>query len=285
MSVAESGVGTAAPSAAPSSARSADGAPTPRSTLRSVAVPTEHGGWSLTLEPVVLGLAVAWSWAGVVLGLAAVLAFMARTPLKLVLVDRWRHRRLARTKVAARLAVAELAVIGVLGVLALRAAQQAFWAPLVAAVPLVALELWYDMRSRSRRLLPELAGTVGISAVVAAIALAGGADMGLAIGLWTVVAARAAAAVPCVRYQVLELHGRAPRRWSSDLAQVLAVVAVATAVVAGALPVLPLLAVAAAAAWNLRSVRTTPPRPVIIGIRQMLMGLAVGVVTVVAVLG
>ena len=30
-----------------------------RSMLRSVAVPTEHGGWGLTAEPVVLGLAVA----------------------------------------------------------------------------------------------------------------------------------------------------------------------------------------------------------------------------------
>lgn len=31
-----------------------------RSTLRAVAIPTEHGGWSLTLEPVLLGLLVAW---------------------------------------------------------------------------------------------------------------------------------------------------------------------------------------------------------------------------------
>jgi hypothetical protein len=30
-----------------------------RSPLRSIAVPTEHGGWGLTAEPVLLGLAVA----------------------------------------------------------------------------------------------------------------------------------------------------------------------------------------------------------------------------------
>ena len=35
---------------------------------RSVAIPTEHGGWGLTLEPVVLGLAVAPSLAGIALG-------------------------------------------------------------------------------------------------------------------------------------------------------------------------------------------------------------------------
>ena len=50
-----------------------------RSALRSIAVPTEHGGWGLTAEPVVLGLAVAPSIAGLCLGSAAIIAFLART--------------------------------------------------------------------------------------------------------------------------------------------------------------------------------------------------------------
>ncbi len=83
-------------------------------------MPAEHGGWSLTLEPVLLGLLVA-----------------------------------------------------------------RFWWPLLAAAPLVAIKLWFDMRSRSRRLLPELAGTVGIGSVAA--------ETALALGLWVAVAARAGA--------------------------------------------------------------------------------------------
>ena len=71
---------------------------------RSVAVPTEHGGWSLTAEPALLGLLVAWSMPGLALGVAAMVAFMARTPLKLVLIDRFRHRSLPRTRLAARIA-------------------------------------------------------------------------------------------------------------------------------------------------------------------------------------
>ena len=71
---------------------------------RQVAIPTEHGGWSLTAEPVVLGLLVAWSWPGAALGVAAMLAFVARTPLKLGLVDRWRHRWLDRSRLALRIA-------------------------------------------------------------------------------------------------------------------------------------------------------------------------------------
>lgn len=46
--------------AAPSERRNA-----PRSLLRSVGVPTEHGGWGITTEVIVLGLLVAPSAAGV----------------------------------------------------------------------------------------------------------------------------------------------------------------------------------------------------------------------------
>ncbi|MCZ7661545.1 MAG: YwiC-like family protein [Thermoleophilia bacterium] len=34
-----------------------------RSRLRDVVVPTEHGGWGFTLEPMLLGLLVAPGWA------------------------------------------------------------------------------------------------------------------------------------------------------------------------------------------------------------------------------
>ncbi len=73
-------------------------APGERSTLRSVAVPSEHGGWGLTLEPGLLGLLVAPGAAGVCLAVAAFVAFLARTPLKVVLVDRRRGRWLGRTR-------------------------------------------------------------------------------------------------------------------------------------------------------------------------------------------
>ena len=157
---------------------------------RAVALPTEHGGWALTLEPVVLGLLVAPSGAGVALGLAALVAFVARTPTKIVLVDRWRRRHLARTRVATRVAAVELVVLTALLVVAWSTATAPFWVPLACAVPLVTLEVWFDMRSRSRRLVPELAGTIGIGSVAAAIVLAHGDSPSIAAAAWTVVAAR-----------------------------------------------------------------------------------------------
>jgi hypothetical protein len=42
--------------------------------LRAVALPTEHGGWGFTLEPIVLGLAVAAGPAGAGLAAAAAVA-------------------------------------------------------------------------------------------------------------------------------------------------------------------------------------------------------------------
>lgn len=61
--------------------------------LRTVARPVEHGGWSLTLEPVASGLLVAPSLAGPFISLAAVGAFLARHPFKIVTGDRRRGRR------------------------------------------------------------------------------------------------------------------------------------------------------------------------------------------------
>ena len=91
-----------------------------RSTLRSVALPKEHGGWGLTLEPGLLGLLIAPGAAGFCLAAAALVAFMARTPVKIVLVDRHRDRWLERTRVAASVAVGELIVLLALVVAAVR---------------------------------------------------------------------------------------------------------------------------------------------------------------------
>ncbi len=144
-----------------------------RSMWRAVAMPTEHGGWGLTLEPVLLGLLIAFSWSGLAIGFAAFFAFLVRTPLKLALVDRRRRRSLPRTRLATRIAAVQLVVLAALGLIALRSAGADWLAPVLIAVPLVALELWFDIRSRSRRLAPELAGSIGIASVVAAITVAG----------------------------------------------------------------------------------------------------------------
>ncbi|HUV18077.1 MAG TPA: YwiC-like family protein, partial [Ilumatobacteraceae bacterium] len=48
-----------------------------RPTWKAVAIPSEHGGWGLTGEPIALGLLLVFSWAGAAIGAAAMLAFLA----------------------------------------------------------------------------------------------------------------------------------------------------------------------------------------------------------------
>lgn len=247
-----------------------------RPPLRSVALPAEHGGWGLTLEPVLLGLLVAPSVAGMALGAAAVVAFAARTPLKLVLVDRGRHRRLTRTVLAERFAVAELVVLAGSVTVAAVTARGAYWVPLVCAIPLAVVELWYDMRSRSRRLVPELAGTLAIGSVVAAMVLADGGAGRLAVGLWFVVAARAVASVPFVRLQLARARQKPHRTLASDGAQA---AALALSVVAAALDhqlrVAPVVALVLVAGFHVVAARRDPPVATVLGVQQVVLGLMV----------
>jgi len=259
-------------------------APAARSVLRSVAVPAEHGGWGLTLEPALLGLLVAPSAAGACLAVAALLGFVARTPVRLVLVDLGRRRRLPRTRLA--LVVAAIEVVGILGLVAgaVVATGHPFWWPALLAAPLIATELWFDSRSRSRRLVPELAGAVGISAVAAMVVLAGGGAATVAAGAWLVLAARIATSIPYVRSRILQLHGRPPRPGVLLVGDVVAIGLAAVAVgldrafVAGA------VAIVAVVGYQ----RLTAHRPVrrvaVLGIHQMLLGFGVVLVTAVGVL-
>ena len=258
---------------------------TERAPWRAVAIPSEHGGWGLTLEPVLLGLVVAFSWSGLAIGLAAFVAFLVRTPLKLAVVDRRRHRTLPRTRLATRIAAVELVVLVALGVAALWSAGTEWLVPVLIAVPLVAVELWFDIRSRSRRLVPELAGAVGIAAVAASITVAGDEGWRLAVALWMVLAARAVASIPYVRTQIVRTRRGSSPLVTTDLFQVagaafgFAAVAVDTRVLLGA------IVVAALALGQSIAIRRGHIPPVkVIGLRQMAAGLAVVAATAVGVL-
>ena len=254
-----------------------------RAAWRAVALPDEHGGWGLTAEPALLGLLVAPSWAGIALALAALVAFVVRTPLKLVLVDRWRGRWLPRTRLAARVAALELVVLIALAALAIALAGWAWVVPIALAAPLVAIELWFDMRSRSRRVVPEVCGAVGIASVAAAIAVAGGTSAQLAIALWLVLAARAVAAIPFVRVQISRLRHGSASLVSSDLAQVAGALVVAVAVSVDRAVAAGAVAVAALLVAHIAWVRQPPIPAKTLGFRQLFLGLAVVAVTAVGV--
>ncbi|MBI5088332.1 MAG: YwiC-like family protein [Actinobacteria bacterium] len=255
-----------------------------RSGWRSAAVPSEHGGWGLTAEPILLGLVVAWSVAGMALGLAAIAAFLMRTPLKLVAVDLRRGRRLDRTRLAMRIAAIELIVLAATALSAVELGGWRWCVPVLIAAPLVAVELSFEVRSRGRRLVPELCGTVGIAATVAAIALADHRSARLAAALWLVLAARSLGAIPFVRVQIVRMRrGAGPVR-HSDLAQVASVAIAAVAVVVDRRLALGSIAVAVLAVAQSVWVRRAPIPARRLGLRQMALGLALVAVSAVGVL-
>lgn len=184
-----------------------------RSTWRSVVLPTEHGAWGFLSEPILLGLLVAFSWAGVALGVAAFSIFLVQQPLKIALKDRLRGRTYPRTKLAARFAALFGALAVVSGGLALLSARQNFLAPLLIAVPLALLQVGYAARSQGRALIPEISGAWALGASAALIGLAGGLPAGTAFLLWAIMAARALISIMYVRVRL-----RRARRESARIA-------------------------------------------------------------------
>src|SRR3954471_14681990 len=97
-------------------------------------------------EPLVMGLVLAPTLAGLGLTIAALGAFLVRHPLKLALSDWRRGTRSPRTALATRVAAvyAACALAG-LALAAWRAPAIAWW-PVAAAAPLGLLQLWHDAR-------------------------------------------------------------------------------------------------------------------------------------------
>lgn len=104
--------------------------------LRPIALPVEHGGWGLLAAPVVLGVWLAPSLAGIGLSVAALGVFLARQPLKLAFGDYQRGKRYPRTVWAERFALGygAIALIGL--ICAITSAAAPFWLPIVLATPL-----------------------------------------------------------------------------------------------------------------------------------------------------
>jgi hypothetical protein len=246
-----------------------------RSMFRAVAVPREHGGWGLTFEPGLLGLLLIPGAAGICLAAAALAGFLARTPLRLVLVDHHRGRSLERTLMARWVLTGELVVIAVLITAAFELAKGQFWIPAFVAGPFVIVALWFEMRSRGRRLIPELAGAAGVCSVVTMVVLADGGGARLAVGAWLVLGARAATSIPHVRGMIARLHGRPQPTALTAVADATAVAATAVAAFLDHALIVGCAAVVLVIIIQRASSRGSVPSPAALGVRQMTMGFAV----------
>lgn len=206
-----------------------------RARARAVALPAEHGSWSLVAEPILLGLLAAPSWAGLCLALAAFFAFLAYQPLSIVWRDTRRGRRYARTTLALRFGLGFTAVTLLT---ALMAIWLAGWLPLLPfafALPFMLVFLLYDQRT-GRHWQAELAAPVAFAAVSAAIPLADGWTLLPSLALWGVMVARAVPAVLYVRARLRLVKGKPARTALALVAHLLALAGVGLLVGWGLLP-------------------------------------------------
>ncbi|MEA2490862.1 MAG: hypothetical protein QOH21_2654 [Acidobacteriota bacterium] len=232
--------------------------------LRPLALPAEHGGWGFLFEPMLLGLLVAPSWSGALIGTAALFGFLARHPLKLALQDAMRGRSYPRTPYCRALAGAYL--FG--GAASLTAAVMMSGArvliPLGVVVPLALTQVLYDAWSRGRELLPELSGAAAMSSIAAAVAIAGGMHVVPAFGVAGIVAARSLPSILYVRAML-----RRMRSWPAVALHVVALGVIASYAPPFAVTAMGVLLLRAM--WGLTH---EPPRAKTIGWREIVFGAA-----------
>jgi len=167
--------------------------------IRPLALPAEHGGWGFVLEPIVLALLVAPSWAGVMIGVAALAAFLARQPLQLAIADWRKRRRYPRTIVCERLVAIYGFAIAVTIAAAIAMTDARILLPFVVAASFGIVQFALDLQKRGRMLSAEVAGVVAAGATAAAIALAADRTIALAATLWLLTILRSVPAILFVR--------------------------------------------------------------------------------------
>jgi len=176
--------------------------------LRPIALPTEHGGWGFLLEPLVLSMIVAPSWIGALICVASICGFLTRQPLKLAMQDLVRGKRYPRTKWCAIFASSYAAGAFVAVTAAIAFGGWCIAILFAAVAPLAIVNIVFDARNKSRALLPELTGPVAMASSAAAIAIAGGERMAVAVALMTLLVLRGIPSVVYVRTLLTRAHGK-----------------------------------------------------------------------------
>jgi hypothetical protein len=160
------------------------------------------------LESIVLGLLVAISFPGILLAIAAIGVFLIHQPLKIALKDRLKHRRPPRTIWAERFALAYGLVALLPFIVLLWTTDRTFLLPVALAVPLASVQLYYDARNQSRRLIPEICGALALAIIAPAIAVLDGWELLGAMLLWILLALRVIPSLLYVRARLGLEHGK-----------------------------------------------------------------------------
>ena len=208
---------------------------------QSIALPAEHGGWGLTLEPIALGLLVAPSLSGFFLALASFAGFLAYQPFRIFWKEQNKGRRSSRRVFAQRflLVFSGISIFSLLIVILTDG-----WLPLLplaAATPLLIIFLSYDLSGPKRSWQAEISASVLFSSVSAGIAIASGWSLLDSLALWAVIIARAVPSILYIRARIKLEKGKPIKRSLPITAHLLSFAFVFSIVWLGYLPWLTLL--------------------------------------------
>lgn len=228
----------------------------------------------MVLEPLILALLVAPSKAGALLAAAAILAFLARHPMKLLAQDWRRGTWVVRTKVCAWIAAAYAGGAAIALLAAIVASSAHVLVPLAVGAALGLVQFALDIRQRGRSFVAEMCGASAAAMTAPAIALASGQRSEISVALLVITSALTLPAFLFVR-SVL----RGERRRTT---MVMHIVAIAAAVALWHLGLTPAAAVVVMAMLLLRAMiglqTKTRPAARVVGMREAAWGAAAVIV-------
>lgn len=252
--------------------------------LRSIALPVEHGGWGFLLEPILLGLVLAPSLYGLLFGFAMLALFLTHQPLKIAVKDRLKGHHTRRTIWAERFVLLYMGLAVLLALPALLNSSNAFFVPIIVMLPFIAIQTFYDFRSDSRAMLPEISGAIALSASATAIVILGGWELVPALMLWLVLVARAVPAILFVRSFFRKLRGKPasiPLTYSAHGIAIILVAGFAFIELLPWLSVLAMIILLGRAYFALNSKEAIAPKT--LGFREMGFGFMTAILTAIGI--
>ena len=250
----------------------------PTKQVKTLVLPVEHGVWGFWLEPSLLGLLLAPSWAGLCLVLAALAAILCQQPLLIAMADFRRNKMYPRSFHAMRLALLFGLLAGILLVASMLLADtMRFILPLLLAAPLVVVQLSARIANRGRDLGIELLGASALSALVVSVVFIVGVSTTLGTILACIIVARNIPSILYVRARLRLERGEAIKPWVSIGMSALALLCLSLLTFTDLVPVVTLLAFVLLlfrAVWGLSRWRL-PLKAKHIGMLEMFYGLIV----------
>ncbi|MDP2653088.1 MAG: YwiC-like family protein [Candidatus Omnitrophota bacterium] len=242
---------------------------------KAVAVPKEHGAWVMIAEAVLVGLGLALSWEGIVLGAVAVLAFFLTHPLKIFVRDLLDNRSFPRTMLAMKVAAvyAALMIVGFAAVLMNN--PYPFWMPLVFAGIFYSLQIYFAVGRNEKTLAAEIMGGLATGSVAAAITIAGGFSLPAAFAVWAALMVRGATSIVYVRHRLRKSRDEKYSLRNVTLAHAGGLLALVGLQAMYGLPIIIILSflVLFARAVYYLEVCSSFHRPQVVGIQEIIFGL------------